>query len=252
LANLSVALRHPSLITGFLRGDSSIDLIRKLIEIEARRIERILEQEIDDPGGDNEFDRVDEFLGFLSGTVSRREPFFEPAPSLLYALCRLRKPQVVFETGVEFGVSTTFLLLALEANSRGNLYSIDFPEAEYWAPESTYAPGRHVRHVLPAGFSTGALVPDRLRHRWNLSIGRSQDLLAPLLRDWGPTDLFFRDSEHTYEAMMFEFETAWKFMRQGGFLVSDNVDRNRSFRDFCESKGAPFWLIEYVGVAQKV
>src|SRR6266480_7212838 len=46
---------------------------------------------------------------------------------LAYALCRALKPSVVMETGVAYGVSTAFLLKALDVNRNGRLHSIDLP-----------------------------------------------------------------------------------------------------------------------------
>ena len=54
-----------------------------------------------------------------------------PADSLLarlcYLSCRLIDPEVVIETGVAYGVSSAFILKALQENDRGTLYSIDLP-----------------------------------------------------------------------------------------------------------------------------
>jgi len=45
----------------------------------------------------------------------------------LYIVCRLTTPKIVVETGVEHGISTSFILEALEDNNKGFLYSVDFP-----------------------------------------------------------------------------------------------------------------------------
>jgi len=52
----------------------------------------------------------------------------------LYFMIRIQKPNVVIETGVHRGVSTSFILQALEDNNKGNLYSIDLPLAKYGLP----------------------------------------------------------------------------------------------------------------------
>jgi hypothetical protein len=46
---------------------------------------------------------------------------------LLYVLIRALKPKIVLETGVASGVSTLFMLQALNHNTHGTLYSIDLP-----------------------------------------------------------------------------------------------------------------------------
>lgn len=45
----------------------------------------------------------------------------------LYVLCRISRPGVVVETGVGPGVSSTFILRALQRNRSGSLISIDLP-----------------------------------------------------------------------------------------------------------------------------
>ncbi|MFC1897710.1 hypothetical protein ACFLX8_04000 [Chloroflexota bacterium] len=45
----------------------------------------------------------------------------------LYALCRQLRPDVVVETGIASGVSSSYILCALEENKDGQLYSIDIP-----------------------------------------------------------------------------------------------------------------------------
>jgi hypothetical protein len=32
--------------------------------------------------------------------------------------------------------------------------------------------------------------------------------------------------------MMFELSIGWKYLRQGGLVISDNIDDNKAFRDF--------------------
>src|SRR5215217_5027776 len=44
-----------------------------------------------------------------------------------YLLCRLISPSVVLETGVAYGVSSAFILKALEVNGSGTLHSVDLP-----------------------------------------------------------------------------------------------------------------------------
>lgn len=49
-------------------------------------------------------------------------------------------------------------------------------------------------------------------------------------------DVFAHDSLHEYRQMMFEYEEAWPFIRDGGLLVSDDIEKGDAFRDFAESK----------------
>ena len=73
-----------------------------------------------------------------------------------------------------------------------------------------------------------------------------------LLKALGSIDAFLHDSEHIYETMMFEYETAWPFLRRGGLLLSDDVHWNRAFRDFVRKSGSRRWMIfDGLGVAAK-
>jgi hypothetical protein len=134
-------------------------------------------------------------------------------------------------------VSTAFLLLALERNGEGELYSIDLPEVageEY--EQGTFWDGKGGA-VIPPGKEPGWMVPSDLRRRWQLVLGRSQEALPPLLERVGGIDFFMHDSEHSYECMSFEFDTAWAALRPGGALVADDVTVNRAWDEFAERVG---------------
>lgn len=48
--------------------------------------------------------------------------------------------------------------------------------------------------------------------------------------------LFFHDSDHSYENMLFEFEWAWNHLN-AEVIISDDIDGNNAFFDFCKSAG---------------
>lgn len=162
-----------------------------------------------------------------------------------YVLTRLAKPKIVVETGVWYGFSSVFILQGLEDNRSGKLYSIDLPNAQYQFPKSVYNPeGRLSGALVGKAEHTGILVSERLRHRWELVLGKSQEKLGPLLDRLREVDLFIHDGEHTDEAMMYEFETAWEHLTAGGILVADDVHVSSAFPDFCQKKGVKKILIE--------
>lgn len=140
----------------------------------------------------------------------------------LYALIRVVKPEVVVETGVSHGASSWLILNALHQNRRGFLHSIDLPDHDTSA-------------VFNVGGSpkTGQAVPASLRYRWRLTIGDSTLELPRLLAEVGPVDVFFHDSDHSYEAMRREFDNVIPSLKAGGILVSDDVQKNRAFREAC-------------------
>jgi len=143
--------------------------------------------------------------------------------SVLYIVVRLLQPQCIIETGVSAGVSSAYILRALEDNRKGHLYSIDLP------PDS-----------LLSGKTSGWIVQQYLRHRWTLKIGDSKAVLKPLLDDVGEIDCFIHDSLHTYEHMTWEFRTAWEHLRSGGLLLSHDVGGNEAFFDLMQEKAVPW------------
>ena len=97
----------------------------------------------------------------------------------------------------------------LEENGIGRLVSIDLP-----TPNT---------ELLP---EVGYLVPQDLRHRWDLRTGPSQRLLPQSLRELGEIDMFQHDSRHSYSNQLREYQTAWPFIKAKGILVSDDVSND--------------------------
>ena len=56
--------------------------------------------------------------------------------------------------------------------------------------------------------------------------------LPKLLSSLKSIDMFLHDSKHTYEHMMWEFDTIWPSLSDDGILVSDDTNWNTSFVDF--------------------
>ena len=146
-----------------------------------------------------------------------------------YSLARALSANLAVETGVLHGLSSVFVLQALIDNgATGCLISIDAPSTHDDGPVNDDG----FTDTLPPGMASGWVVPALHRACWDLRIGRSTDLLAAILSEHGPLDLFIHDSEHTTRTMMFEFETAWPALRSGGILLADNIDTNTAFFDF--------------------
>ena len=173
--------------------------------------------------------------GYTPGGIGLSERIY------LYSILRTLKPKVAVETGVANGFSTAFALLALERNGEGELHSIDYPRT---FGEDAGAFHEGIGSVgVPSEHESGWLVPERLRERWTLRLGRSQDELPPLLASIGTIDFFLHDSEHSYECMRFEFTSAWPALRDGGVLVSDDVKSTAAFPEFAaEQRREPIAL----------
>ncbi len=139
---------------------------------------------------------------------------------ILFVLCRLSKPDIVLETGVANGISSAYILEALEDNERGKLSSIDLPSV-----------------ALTTIFhrNVGWIVPEQLRYRWNLTLGKSSKILPTMLLKLQKIDFFFHDSNHSYNNMMFELKTTWPFIRDGGIVACDDAVERDAFLDFSDS-----------------
>lgn len=134
-----------------------------------------------------------------------------------YSVVRALQPDAVVETGVCYGVTSSYLLKALDTNGRGVLHSIDLPPL-----------GKDGDRFV------GWLIPSELRSRWNLHRGASRRLLQPLLGLVRPLDLFIHDSLHTYGNMRDEFALAWPALRPGGVLISDDIEGNAAFLELAQ------------------
>jgi predicted O-methyltransferase YrrM len=132
-----------------------------------------------------------------------------------YISVRLLKPLVVVETGVSRGVTSAFILKALDVNGKGTLYSIELP---------------HLSRVLENDI--GSYVPNYLRHRWKLILGSGQKEIQKLRKKINIIDMFVHDSDHSYANQLLEYRLAWAWLSQGGLIISDDVQTS-AFMDFC-------------------
>jgi predicted O-methyltransferase YrrM len=142
-----------------------------------------------------------------------------------YLACRMIKPEVIVETGVAYGVSSVFILRALQENGRGTLHSVDLPPLR----------SEHERFW-------GIAVPEALKDRWRLHRGSSARVLPRLLQEIRTLDLFVHDSLHTHRNMRREFDTIWPRLRNGAVLLADDVERNRAFGEL-RQKSPALWRV---------
>lgn len=157
----------------------------------------------------------------------------------VYCYVREHQPDVVVETGVREGWSTLYILSGLQVNQHGTLYSVDYPirDGEDVAGFVREAPSYEDSvPTIPAGTDPGWILPDELRDRWELRLGKSQRELPPLLEEVQEVDVFVHDSDHSFPCMMFEFELAWEWLRPGGIIFADDIHWNDAFDVFTASK----------------
>ncbi len=166
---------------------------------------------------------------------------------LIYSLIRENKPDIVVETGVCNGLSSAIILKALDDNKKGKLYSVDLPAKV----GSKDIPDERTGAVIPPYKKSGWIVPDKLRSRWTLKIGDTFKKTPTVFEENENIDIFIHDSDHSYEGMMFEFSLAWRHLKEGGFLLADNIDRNPALRHFAEGKGLKKYKLGKMGLLKK-
>lgn len=220
-------LSRPSLLLGLSRRPSKLYL--------SKAIEEFLGRDL--PGGLSEAAPEPIRRRFKSGGASDEHGW----RFLLYLLVRRYRPEVFVETGVSRGASTAYILAAMHENGLGRLYSIDLPPADAAVVPASGEGG--AVHRLSDGQwfhpqGVADLVPDEYKDRWTLILGDARAELPKLLDRLGAIDVFFHDSLHTYDHMMFEFEAAWPRIRPGGLLLSHDVIWNRAWREFAKRVGA--------------
>jgi len=202
-------LRRPATLTPASLGDFQ------------RQLSQALRGDLESFLGETRLAQIENHVSQAQAELSTKARFgmFHDADFSLariaYAVCRQLKPAVVVETGVAHGVTTAFVLKALESNQKGELWSIDLPPLADGADDQV-----------------GYLVPAQLRSRWHLLRGRTRRLLPGLCAQLPAIDLFLHDSLHTYGNIRREFQTIWPKLRPGGVLLADDVNLNRAFEDF--------------------
>ncbi len=140
----------------------------------------------------------------------------------LFVVVRMLRPEIVLETGVANGLSSTAILCALEQNGTGRLYSVD--------------PGKEL----------GCMIPKRVMSRWVLINSASPEALYRWTAS-RPVDLFHHDSLHIYRQMRTEYEAATRIGSERLVIMSDDVLANDAFPDFCNEHGLPYFVLGQEG-----
>ncbi|MGC2289333.1 MAG: class I SAM-dependent methyltransferase [Thermoplasmata archaeon] len=153
-----------------------------------------------------------------------RDSYIEvDAPLELHALVRLLRPVHVVEVGVSSGVSSAYLLNALDKNGTGTLHSVDLPSLPRQGARSQ-KPSRN-SWSLPPGRSTGWAVPFPLLKRWDLRLGDKADVLPILARGLPRIDLLLYDVPHEDTATRREFRLLDSLVPPGGVIIVDHGPR---------------------------
>ena len=139
------------------------------------------------------------------------------APLELYAIARLQRPRHVVEVGVSSGVSSAYLLAALERNGGGLLHSVDLPSTS-----NRSSSGRGASWSIPPGKSSGWAVPLPLRRGWDLRLGDKADVVPRLAGELRRVDLVVYDVPHDEADLVREFATLDPRLPRGAVAIVDH------------------------------
>ncbi len=149
---------------------------------------------------------------------------------LLYFLARVLRPQLVLETGVAAGWSTTALLRALQDNGQGHLLSSDFPY--FRIPDAE----RYVGHLVPAV----------LKGRWTLRTKGDRKNLPELLTPGSTVQLVHYDSDKSRGGRAFFITSLRGHMDESTVLVVDDINDDLFFSELADGR-SDVAVFEYGG-----
>jgi predicted O-methyltransferase YrrM len=161
--------------------------------------------------------------------------FYDTNPktlSLLEHLISKLKPQIIVETGIANGSSTRKILgaLAQRGTPGARLYSCDVDERV-------------------------ATTELKENERFEFIHINSRADFSNLVNRLDKIDLFYHDSDHSYNHQMFEYLTVWDKLSKGGVLMSDDINWSYAFLDFCKIVGRVPWVLsdtqKFSGFIQK-
>jgi predicted O-methyltransferase YrrM len=156
--------------------------------------------------------------------------------SMLYFITRLLKPEVIVETGVAAGFTSSAFLTAIRQNKKGTLFSSDFPYFRLRNPEQYI----------------GVVVTENLKNDWRLLIEGDQKNLPKILNQISHVDLFHYDSDKTYAGRQFAIMQLTPKLTSGSIIVMDDIQDNSFFHDWATNSGRPWrvygWHSKYVGI----
>lgn len=158
---------------------------------------------------------------------------------LLYTLCEKIQAHTVIETGVAYGWSSLAILLSLSNRSNSHLYSVDLPYFEL----------HNERWV-------GLAVPGSLKEYWTLyQMADREGIPRAISAIPNQADLIHYDSDKSYEGRMWAYSRLWDVLRPGGLFISDDINDNLGFHDFCQQIQGGYFIIrdhgKYQGLIRK-
>jgi predicted O-methyltransferase YrrM len=142
---------------------------------------------------------------------------------LVYFLTRHLRPTVVLETGVAAGFTSAAILVAIERNGDGTLFSSDLP----------YMGSAEARDEV------GRVVEPRLRDGWTLALGGDRANFAEFLPRIEHVDLLHYDSDKSVAGRKYALDALDAKLTPASVVVMDDIADNTFFRDWVTRDARP-------------
>jgi len=142
---------------------------------------------------------------------------------LLYWMAEFLQARNVIETGVAYGWSSLALLLSLTNRNPALLISTDMPCRGLDTSTGSLSSDKYV----------GCVVPPNLKNNWQIIPKADREAIPIALRKIKVADLIHYDSDKSYTGRSWAYPVLWNALRDGGYLISDDIGDNLAFNDFC-------------------
>lgn len=131
-----------------------------------------------------------------------------------YAFAKFYKPALIVEAGTYAGGTSIGWAKALVENGQGRLICVD---SDVYSKDTF--PKITRQNLKRVGISDEKVA---------LRAGKSQDLIPQIAKDHSKeADIYLVDGDHTYEGALQDIRNGLPMMKNGGFILVHDVDRNR-------------------------
>ena len=149
------------------------------------------------------------------------------AVEIIYFLMINFKPNIILETGVAAGLSSRCILEAIKKNSKGILYSSDFPYFRLDNPE---------KYI-------GIMVPEELKKNWRLEILGDKKNIKKFKLEIDYADIILYDSDIRYSGKINFFKAINNLIRPNSIIVVDDLHNDSFFLEYVNEKKCKNWFI---------
>lgn len=154
---------------------------------------------------------------------------------IAYLVTRLLNPDSVLEVGVANGVSTAYILGALDAiDSESDIRAIDKPQFVSDIREQRGERGlRNVGGLIPDHKTAAWVAPrnQRAAYGYQYYVGDFRQALPGIVNDLEPLDLAIYDATKDASEMEMAYRTILDSLVTGGVLISDDISVNNVFEE---------------------